>query len=372
MEKITIVLSSDNNYAPYLGVCIQSLISNTSKSNLYNIHILDGGISDANKEKIMQLQIKNAKIFFIDMKSYIQNYTLSIFHTNLHFSIATYYRFFLPTIFPKLDKVIYLDCDTVVLKDIAELYKKDITNYYLAATRDIEIIRAGARLEKKYLDYFYNTLNLKDHTQYFQAGCMLLNLNKMRQEHLTEKLINKLIEIKTPKFVDQCILNSVCQGHICFLDQNWNYTWHLPFIDLQYKDIIPEPYNKWYTEAQKNPYIIHFTGMGMKPWLNPSLEKAEYFWQYARQTPFYEEILYKNLKVSPTQNITQNVTKQITQVTDMSIVKDIANYSKNRFNYYRCKLMANLTFGKMRKHYKEKKRALKAKIKAVRRFLKGK
>lgn len=54
-----------------------------------------------------------------------------------------------------------------------------------------------------------------------------------------------------------------------------------------------------------------------------------------------------------------------------NIIKDIANYSKNRFNYYRCRLLANVTFGKMRKHYKNKKKELKAKIKAVRRFLKS-
>lgn len=64
--------------------------------------------------------------------------------------------------------------------------------------------------------------------------------------------------------------------------------------------------------------------------------------------------------------------QQISQVTNMDILSNIANYSQNRFNYYRCKLLANLTFGKMRKHYKNKKKKLKAKIKEVRRLLKEK
>lgn len=55
-----------------------------------------------------------------------------------------------------------------------------------------------------------------------------------------------------------------------------------------------------------------------------------------------------------------------------SAATNLVNYSKNRFNYYRCKLLSNLTFGNMQRHYKDKKKKLKAKIKEVRRFLKGK
>lgn len=51
---------------------------------------------------------------------------------------------------------------------------------------------------------------------------------------------------------------------------------------------------------------------------------------------------------------------------------NLANYSKNRFNYYRCKLLSKITLGKLRKHYKEKRKKLKSKLKQVRKFLKGK
>ncbi len=370
-NNVPVIFSSDLNYSLYLGVCIKSLIANSSLQNNYDIIILDGGISQLVKQKILSLQQKNVSIRFYDVSDILKNYDLSIFKTRLHFTVSTYYRFFLPQICQNYQKVLYIDCDSVICKDVAELYQIDIGNNYFGSTHDIQIILSITQ-NPNAASYYKDILKLKNPNNYFQCGCLICNIKEMKKNNLTDKLIQRLQEVKNPKYVDQCILNSVCEGKVKFIPQNWNYTWHLPIAYKCYQNFLPKYWQEQYEIARQDSYIIHFTGIGMKPWLNPALEKAEYFWQYARQTPFYEEILYKNLKVSPAQNITQNVTKQITQVTDMSIVKDIANYSKNRFNYYRCKIMANLTFGKMRKHYKEKKRALKAKIKAVRRFLKGK
>lgn len=56
----------------------------------------------------------------------------------------------------------------------------------------------------------------------------------------------------------------------------------------------------------------------------------------------------------------------------MNIIRDVANYSRNRFNYYRYKFLSKITFDKMRKHYKKKRKELKSKLKQVRKFLKGK
>lgn len=366
-NNIPVIFSSDNNYALYLGVCIKSLIENSSINNNYDIIIFDGGINEFIKKKITAMKKANISIRFYDISEIIQNYDTSIFQTRLHFTIATYYRFFLPQVCSKYDKILYIDCDTLICKDIAELYKIEIGNNYLGVTRDIQIIfNINNHPQEK--TYYKKTLKMKKIENYFQGSCLICNIKEMIKDKLTSKLIERLKEVKTPKYVDQCILNSVCEGKVKFIPQNWNYTWHLPIAYKCYKNFVPVPWQTIYEEARKDPYIIHFTGIGMKPWINPAFEKAEYFWHYARQTPFYEEILYKNLKVNPVQNITQ----QITKVADMSIIREIKNYSKNRFNYYRCKLLANFTFGKMRKHYKDKKKRLKAKIKEVRRFLKGK
>lgn len=368
MKTIPIIFSSNENYIPYLCACLQSLISHTSRKTIYDINVLYTNLSEDRRLSILNMETLNVKINFININKIISKYSQDLFSVCEHFSIETYYRFFLPEIFPKLDKLIYIDCDTIIQKDIAQLYNIDIEDKCIGATQCCGIIRSFKYGTKQYQAYFKDILKLKNIYEYFQAGVMILNLTQWRKVNLTSQLLQCLAKIKTPKLVDQDILNSVCQGKVKFIPMNWNYTWHIPYVDGTYYEHIGSPLNKQYQNAKEHPYIIHFTGHGYKPDEKPYYRESRIFWHYARQTPFYEEILYKNLKVTPAQNITQ----QITKVADMSIIREIKNYSKNRFNYYRCKLLANFTFGKMRKHYKDKKKRLKAKIKEVRRFLKGK
>ncbi len=363
---VSVVMSADDNYAGCLGVCLYSLMKNANEDRKYCVSVLDGGISAVHKNKILQMknEFRNFEISFVDMSRFLEGISLDVFTLRGHFTISTYYRFFLPEIFPDADKLVYVDCDTVVLKDAAELYDRKVRDDYLLAVRDLDLLRMFNKNPAKISAYLYNVLKLKKHENYFNAGLMLLNLKKMRQDNITRKLLDKLAEIKNPWYVDQCILNVVCEGHVGFLPQNWNFTLGAMSADPGYMVSIGEPYNKDYEKALRDPYIMHFTGRNFKPWLNPALDKAECWWKYARQTPFYEEILYKNLR------LTQNVVQQADVCA--AVVRNVANYSKNRFNYFRCRLLANLTFGRMRKHYAAKKKMLKAKIKEARRFLKGK
>ena len=359
-ENIPVVFSSDNGYALYLGVCIRSLIANSSSNHNYDIVILDGGISDTVKQDILDMQKQNVSIRFINIDPYLKDYDLSIFSLRIHFTLATYYRFFLPIIFQEYSKVLYIDCDTVILNDVAELYQIDIKDNYIGATRDIEIIRTGEHHPPS-TDYYYKVLKMKDHKNYFQAGCMICNITKMLEINFTQKLIERLKEIKTPRFVDQCVLNSLCEGKVKFIPQNWNYTWHIAIMNKVYEPDIPEPYLRQFKSAQTNPYIIHFTAVGVKPWLNPALEKAHYFWFYARQTPFYEEILYRNLKV-----------KAEPPRIDLSPVRAALQLTADKIKYWRYKLLSRITFGKKRKKYKNKRKELKKRIKMAKDFLKGK
>ncbi len=356
---IPIVFSSDDNYAPYLGVCIHSAIAHMSSSHQYIIYILDGGISPRHKAMISSLTEKHIQIKFIAISEYLRKYNITQFPLTLHFTVATYYRFFLPEIFPALDKLIYLDCDTIVLRDLADLFRTDISHYYLAATRDLEITRACNTLPAGHANYYLKILKMDDYTNYIQAGCMLCNLREMRKNNLTQKLFEKLNEIKTPRFVDQCIINAVCEHHIRFLENQWNYTWHLPFWDKDYDKHLPEPFRTMYLKAQDDPYIVHFTGQGVKPWLRPDWSYSHLFWQYARETPFYEEILYQNISALPAHN-----------TNSKQLLQQLANRHKISLQYYRCKILSKITWGKKRQHYKQKRDALHKQVRQIRNFLK--
>jgi lipopolysaccharide biosynthesis glycosyltransferase len=273
-DCIPIVFSSDDNYALYLGVCIKSIIEHSSLSNNYAIFIIDGGISENHKNQILTMKTKNVSIEFVDIKPFLQNIDLSIFSLSLHFTISTYYRFFLPKIFGNYDKLIYLDCDMLVLRDVKELFDIDIGDNYLGATRDMGILSLIATDNLDEHNYYVVTLGLEKCENCFNAGCMICNVKKMREDDLTKKFIEKLCEIKKPKFVDQCILNAVCRNQVKYISNNWNFTWHLLCGNYPLPHL-PSPYKENYLNAFADPYIIHFTSHSEKPWINPALQKSD-------------------------------------------------------------------------------------------------
>lgn len=268
-EDINIVFSSDNNYSKYTGVAICSIFENKTTEKNINIFILDGGINETNKEKLINISKKYN--FYLEFKK-VSNEKIKKLKTTGHITHPTYYRIMIPEIFPNLNKVLYLDCDILVTGDLLDLYLIDIEKYFIAACDEEDYIKG--RLE---------ILEIPNH-KYFNAGVLLINLKKWRKENLSKKLINHALE-NLHKFDmhDQDILNS-------FLYDKW--------IEMPYK----YNYTSWFLDLHpikniKDVSIIHYTGL--KPWnydcLNPL--KKEYF-KYLKLTPWGEDNFYidKNYK----------------------------------------------------------------------------
>lgn len=290
-----IVFSINDEYAQYLYICLQSLLTCVKQNDRYEVYVLYSDLSEEHQKNILQLKHDNFNIKFINVETIIRKYKDN-FSLNAHFTIETYYRFFLPQIFTNLDKVLYLDADTMIMKDISPLFNIDINGYYLGVTHDCEIVRASNFIGTKYSNYFIKTLNV-DPSNYFQAGVMLVNLRKMREDNITDKLLATLKKVRIPKFVDQDILNIVCQNKVTFIPQNWDYTWHLPFIDDDYLEHISGELALEYQKAKENPYIIHFTGNSMKPVDYPNQPEAKVFWQHVETSP-YKKYFEQKLKAN--------------------------------------------------------------------------
>ncbi len=281
----TIVFAVDNNYVAYLYACLKSLIKHISQSDAYSIYVLHTTVSDINIENIMALQQKNIKITFVNMHDFITQELSKTFVVNSHFTPETYYRFFLPNIFPNLDKVLYLDADMLIFHDIKPLFDIDLSDCYLAATHDYEVIRIFNSSNNPDVEYFSNVLGVSPE-KYFQAGVMMLNLKKMRQDNVTTKLIECLHRIKAPKFVDQDVLNVVCQNNVRYIPVKWDCLWHFPFTDDQYALNLGKKCFDLYEEAIRSPYIVHFTGKKPTEYQNTLYSKI--FFEYHAGGPYHE------------------------------------------------------------------------------------
>ena len=131
-EKINICLSSDDNFAPYLLTTIISILKNANEEDEIYFYIIDNGISQINKEKLLKLKaIKEFNISFASLNiEDIKKYTNWInMNKNSPYSVSTYSILSIPNLFPDIDKILYLDCDLIVTKSLKELFDYDIDNY---------------------------------------------------------------------------------------------------------------------------------------------------------------------------------------------------------------------------------------------------
>lgn len=236
MQKdINICLSCDDNYSKYAGVVIASILSNSDSDDELHFFILDGNISQENKNKLLELkQIKNCKIDFVQVKEEQFDLYKQI-NTHEYLTIQAYYRLKLAELLPNISRIIYFDCDTLIQTSLAKLYNMDLENNVIAGCLDVRVIHKRKWRGKKYIN----------------SGMILFDLDKMRNENIEEQFIEytkaNIDKIKTG---DQDIINFALKDRIKIIDDNWN---------VQVSGFASR------TSFTNNPYIIHYIGSD-KPW----------------------------------------------------------------------------------------------------------
>lgn len=267
-KEIPIFFSTDDQYIPYLDVAISSLIDNASKEYKYRIIVLNTGLNSDDIAKIKQNECEGFVIDFFDISSQIENIK-SRFKNVYHFSVVTYYRLFIASIFPQYDKIVYLDCDLVVLGDISELYHTELNDNILAAVPD-HFVRSTGEFRK----YAKKAIGVNP-DGYVNAGVLVINLEQFRKNEIEEQFIHLITEYDFDLLdPDQAYLNYLCKNKIYNLPNGWNKQ--------------PDPTAA--CQGKKN--IVHYS-LYKKPWQYDDVTDGEYFWYYAKKSPYYELILQR-------------------------------------------------------------------------------
>ena len=330
-NNIPVVFATDDNFVPYIGVAIKSLIENASEENNYDVVILYADIDEYNIKRLKTLEQENVSVRFYHMTDLMEEYKEHWF-VHWAYSQATYYRFFIQKIFKDYSKVLYLDGDIIILDDIANLYNIDIEDNYLIGVQDISQQMTGYIGEK-----FREDILHIDREKYINTGVLSLNIKKLQEIDFTQLCIDTLKKITKPPFQDQDIINYIANGHIKYISHDYNLLWNcIHFYKDSKERIKPEIYEK-FIKAWETPKIIHYAG-AYKPWKQPWLYYSEYFWKYARQTIFYEEIIYKN---------TINDSYR-------TAIKNVIQRRKLYFQYLKYKLLKSLASGEKKEYYHEK------------------
>lgn len=337
-KSISIVLCADENYLSFMSVTIQSIIQNSSIESNYDIVVLNSKMSVEYRNRIesMVRGRDNISIRFYDIDKLFNVYDDGSFHVTAHFSKAAYYRFFIPVIFKKFKKVLYLDSDLLVLGNLQEVFDLDMEEFMIAAAPALGPISGYYKGDLK--KYFEHKLNITNPNKYFNSGVMLFNIDLSNKNNLFELLIQRLKVIDKPFLVDQDIFNSVCNGAVKVLPQVWNLTTHLVEVQDLY-ELLPISLFKDFVLAKANPKIIHFTSSA-KPWNSTNVPYGSLFWNFARNTPFYEDIIIKEMRRNISKNLNSSVVNKI-------------NFKK-RLKIFRYKIMKIFVFGKNKEKYKQK------------------
>ncbi len=271
MNKVTIPIfyAIDDGYSKFVAVSIKSLIMNANNNYNYDINVIYENLSEENAKKLKSLETDNVKIILTEMNQNLSMITDKLGNRlrEYTFTLTIFFRLFIPVMFPKYDKCIYIDADTVIPGDISRLYNEDLGNNYLGCIVD------KSTIDNEILASYFEEVVGIPRDKYINSGVLLMNSKKLRELKIDEKFLDLYtkygFDVIAP---DQDYINSMCYGHIKYLSDIY--------------DAMPNPNNK---EVEK-PVIIHYN-LFLKPWQYENVQYYDYFWKYAKSTPFYDEIL---------------------------------------------------------------------------------
>lgn len=254
-ERINIVLATDNNYAQHATVTMVSALCNSEFPNKLRFFVIDDNIGNENKQK-MQLSVNNlgGQICFVKEN----NTVLDNVFVSGNLTRAAYFRLDIPNILPNyIDRVIYLDCDLLLLKDVYALWQIDLQGMPLAAAEDFGILASSSKCAEKIKNLAWN----KKYS-YFNSGVLIIDVKQWREKKFAKKLL-ELVATRNFRHHDQDALNFLFMNSWMKLPLQWNViptVFNMPLLTLFNSDLRHEALN-----ALKAVSIIHYAG-GYKPW----------------------------------------------------------------------------------------------------------
>lgn len=241
--RIPLVFATDESYAMPLATALRSIVEATRTVDPLEIYILHSTFQSRTRERIIDsLPSGTASLHWvpIDLKSF------EAYATAPYISTMTYARLLIPQLLPPcIKKVLYLDADIVVRDDLSVLQNSDLNGAAVGAVADRldSRIKAGEALW---------THELPHVTDYFNAGVLLIDLERWRQDRISEKALEYLIQHPRSPLSDQDALNVACDRAWKQLEPRWNvlndYDTHLSS-----------------KHVGDGPAILHFAGR-LKPW----------------------------------------------------------------------------------------------------------
>ncbi|MGL5595488.1 MAG: glycosyltransferase family 8 protein [Cetobacterium sp.] len=259
MKNLVLIINEKSSYGRHLGTTLLSVLKNSKEK--WNIFIIYKNLSEETKIKLNKIiESYRSKVNYIEInKKDLDRFKVG---EGTHLSSIVFARLFIPELLKNEERALYLDCDVVVLKPLEELYNMDLQG------KSIGVILDGKKDQKSSL----NRLNLSLDRTYFNAGVMVMDLKKLRENGKFLKTIDYCLNPdRELQLNEQDALNIIFENDYMTNNIVWNYT---------------------HGNTEENSYIeneigiIHFTG-DIKPWDCRSYSPYKHlYWKYLNETPW--------------------------------------------------------------------------------------
>lgn len=265
--------ASDDKYAVYCAAMLHSALKACAPLRL-EVHFLHPEtLSDQTLQRLNDLVTGFGSKF---NPTAIDARAVQELPSTGNFPKIIWYRSLLPRLRPTLDRILYLDCDILVVDTLLPLWETDLEHFHVAAVQNLIESRFSTR---------HHALGIPPGQIYFNSGVLLMNLKLMRHDHCVERLFQHARQYGSRSiWPDQDSLNYVLGPKCFFLHPRWNCQ-NSFFYWPQAREVFGEA---TLAEATRSPAVVHFEGPGdNKPWhyLNTHPFRERY-WQHLRSTPF--------------------------------------------------------------------------------------
>lgn len=253
-RRIDIVYCTDDNFVDVCCTSIVSLLENKGEENIF-LHIIDNSISNNGREKIIQIANRYPKtcLEFLPFPQLEKIMSVKVKFNKSHLSISTFGRLFLDNLISReIERIIYLDCDTIVLQSLLELCMYDLKGYIIGGVDDCKSKR------------YRQVLGLMPDALYVNAGVLLIDMKKWREQECGKKVIKYIEKYNgVIHFEDQGTINAALNSFLVLLPLKYNVMTHN--FDMKYKELmrfrnpVLQYSPQMIKQAVDDPCIIHFT-----------------------------------------------------------------------------------------------------------------
>ena len=277
---MNILYCSDNNYAPYLGVSMVSVLENNKTAEKITFYIVSDNISDDNLsrlEKQVSAYGDSRKIIIVDGKEWVDRLEDMKMITYRGGHAANLRLFFTDYIGQNVERLLYLDCDTIICGDLSELFETQMQSAPAAVVLD------------SLSAYYKKALEFDDNEGYFNSGVILFNVKNWREQNCRERIIETIRDTELPLVnPDQDVLNLALREQKMVISPKYNFqTTHQAYSDKSYfKIYMREGYYSAEEIAndRKAPIILHaYRFLGQFPWHKNAIHPwKKLFWDYVK------------------------------------------------------------------------------------------